>query len=329
MIGPVDLMLAFFLDLAIGDPLWLPHPVRMIGRAIVYMERLLRAYFREHETAAGILLVVSIVVPAGLLTFFVYKALLMLSADVLMIIGMALLVYLIATTIALRELIASAQRVIESVKDGALDAARKKLGMIVGRDTRELSEDGVLRATIETLAENLSDGIIAPVFYLVIGGLPLAIAYKAINTLDSMVGYKNETYVRFGWAAAKLDDIANYVPARVSGLFIAAAAFLHALVKDPGNALLTARRSFAVLWRDGRRHTSPNSGMPEAAMAGALGIRLGGPSTYSGILVKKPYIGDERSEDYLAAAQRAVTLVATASALFVITAMIVLGVRGA
>ncbi|MDP2158480.1 MAG: CobD/CbiB family cobalamin biosynthesis protein, partial [Nitrospirota bacterium] len=178
MIGPIELMLAFVLDLFIGDPAWLPHPVRIIGRGITYMETFLRAFFAARgEKAAGIFLVVLIVIPSAFLAFLLQKLLLQASQGILMIISKAVLVYLIGTTIALRELVVSAGRVISAIKAGILEEARVKLSMIVGRDTADLSEEGVLRATIETLAENLSDGVIAPLFYLALGGLPLAIAY--------------------------------------------------------------------------------------------------------------------------------------------------------
>ena len=226
MISPIELIAAFFLDLAIGDPRWLPHPVRIIGRGISIMENFLRRHFSENaEKTAGILLVISIVVPVGIIAFLLQKALLWSSLNLSLPVSMLVLVYLVSSTLALRGLRDSAELVIESVKDDAFEAARKKLSMIVGRDTDKLPPEGILRATIETLAENLSDGIVAPMFYLVIGGLPLAMAYKAVNTLDSMVGYKNKRYIRFGWASAKLDDIANYVPARITGIFIVMASF--------------------------------------------------------------------------------------------------------
>jgi adenosylcobinamide-phosphate synthase len=177
---------------------------------------------------------------------------------------------------------------------------------------------------VETLAENLSDGVIAPVFYYVIGGLPLAMAYKAINTLDSMVGYKNATYINFGWASARLDDIANYIPARLTGLLIVLSVFVAMLFKKGASARDAASRSFETMRRDGRNHTSPNSGVPEAAMAGALGIRMGGPSTYGGILVEKPYIGKNEREDYLAASEDAVRIAYVTSAFGVVIAAILL-----
>jgi adenosylcobinamide-phosphate synthase len=328
VIGPLELICAFFLDLAIGDPRWLPHPVRIIGTGITKMENILRGYYRaDDEKTAGVLLVISIVLPVLIITFLIQKALLTFSIDFFVIVSVVLLVYLISTTLALRELINAARLVIDAVQARNMEGARRNLAMIVGRDTDSLSEEGVLRATIETLAENLSDGFIAPLFYLVIGGLPLAMAYKAINTLDSMVGYKDERYLHFGWAAAKLDDAANYIPARISGMLIVIAVFLYFLFKDPYQAVRVARRSYSILCRDGRNHTSPNSGIPEAAMAGALGKKLGGPSTYGGVLVEKTGIGDDGAEDYRIVADRAVVLTTIASSVAVMIAVFIQSIR--
>lgn len=338
MISPIDLIFAFFLDLAIGDPRWLPHPVRMIGSAITRLENfLMRHAPKESERTAGIFLVAGIVLSVAVVTFLFHRLLLWSSADLLVITCTAFLVYLVSTTIAVRGLIDSARLVIESVQDCALEAARRKLSMIVGRDTAGLSEEGVLAATIETLAENLSDGIIAPVFYLVIGGLPLAMAYKAVNTLDSMVGYKNEKYIRFGWAAARLDDIANYIPARITGFLIVIATGILGIrdlgfgigkeKANPQPLIPNPMLSLRIMLRDGRNHSSPNSGIPEAAMAGALGVRLGGPSTYGGTVVEKPHIGDSLTTDYLIASRQAVALVSVSSVLAVMVAVVVLGTR--
>ncbi len=228
------------------------------------------------------------------------------------IIGMAAVIYLTATTIAVRGLITSAQAVIRPVKEGDLEKARHNLSMIVGRDTHNLSREDILKAAIETLSENLSDGFIAPLFYLLIGGLPLAMMYKAINTLDSMVGYNNGTYRHFGWASARLDDIANYIPARITGVLIVFATFTFMLFRDNVRMLTATRCSFITMLRDGKKHLSPNSGIPEAAMAGALGIRMGGPAVYGGVVVEKPYIGEsgvkEAGADYLTASERAITI---------------------
>ncbi len=329
MIGPSELLFAFFVDLAVGDPRWLPHPVRIIGKAISRSELFLRRHVSTSsgEKKAGIFLVVMVVVPSFLITLLIRKAIFLVSERSSVLLGTVLLVYLISTTIAARELINAAELVIESVKDGSLVSARRKLSMIVGRDTESLSEQGILKAVTETLAENLSDGVIAPLFYLALGGLPLAITYKAINTLDSMVAYKNDTYINFGWAAARLDDIANYIPARITGLLIVISVFITALLGRNHNPLSTAGRAFRIMRRDGRNHSSPNSGIPEAAMAGGLGIRMGGPSRYGGILVEKPYIGETEKEDYLSASEDAIMIVQAASAMGVGIAAILLSLR--
>ncbi|MBA3071871.1 MAG: cobalamin biosynthesis protein CobD, partial [Nitrospirae bacterium] len=232
-ISPVLLMLAFLLDLVIGDPRWLPHPVRIMGSAISKTETVLRKWemgskkWEVIEKFKGILLVTIIVVMTLVTTWFIVHILLSISSTshFLLLASYVLLVYLTSTAIAARELINSAEAVIKAVKNSNIKSARERLSMIVGRDTHNLTEKEILKATIESLAENLSDGIIAPVFYLVVGGLPLAMAYKAINTLDSMVGYKNDRYMRFGWAAARLDDIANYIPARITGILIVVVSF--------------------------------------------------------------------------------------------------------
>jgi adenosylcobinamide-phosphate synthase len=326
MMPLTNLICAFFLDLAIGDPNRLPHPVRIMGKYIDRMENFLRGHSSVNNgKKAGILLVISIVIPAIVITAFIQEALHWPSEGVFRIVGAIILVYLTATTLALHELITAAGLVIEAVRVGNMADARKNLSMIVGRDTHNLSEEKTLRATIETVAENLSDGFVAPLFYLVIGGLPLAMGYKAINTLDSMVGYRNERYIHFGWAAAKLDDAANYIPARMTGLLIVIAAFCYSLFKDPRTAASIARRAYFIMRRDGRNHSSPNSGVPEAAMAGALGVRLGGPSTYNGVLIVKSWIGDEAAAAYLIAADRTVVLATIGASVAVAIAVCILG----
>lgn len=328
MIAPSHLIGAFVLDLAIGDPRWLPHPVRMIGKGCEATERLLRVRLGGgHERAAGVLLVCAVVLPAAAIAFVAGLLLLSFSGRPAAFVGTLAFVYLVSTTLALRGLIGSARHVISAVRERKLQVARQRLAMIVGRDTDNLGEEAILRATIETLAENLSDGFVAPLLYLVVGGLPLAIAYKAVNTLDSMVGYKNARYIRFGWAAARLDDAANYIPARITGLILAPAAFCCALAGGAPGALSAARRSFAIMRRDGRKHTSPNSGIPESAMAGALGVRLGGPSTYGGVMVEKPYIGDSGVAATLRSAECALALAACAATITVVLALACLSLR--
>lgn len=330
-VNPYIFILALLLDAAIGDPRWLPHPVRITGRAICIVEAHLRNYFKtpRSEKFAGIILAIMIITPVFFITFFICGIAENLSGTAASFMGGAMLVYLASTTIAARELVSSAASVIQHVKAGNIKDARLCLSMIVGRDTHDLSDRGVLRAAIETLAENLSDGVIAPVFYMAVGGIPLAVAYKAVNTLDSMVGYKNGKYMNFGWASAKLDDIANYIPARITGILIVLAVFIFSLFKKP---LSVAGNALTVMLRDGRKHTSPNSGFPEAAMAGALGIRVGGPSTYGGIQVKKPYIGDLKTgagaEDYTAASENALAIVRIASLLSFGIATAILYIKG-
>ncbi|MDP3260655.1 MAG: adenosylcobinamide-phosphate synthase CbiB [Thermodesulfovibrionales bacterium] len=335
-ISPALLMLAFLLDLVIGDPRRLPHPVRIMGSAISRTEIYLRKWkvgskkWEVLEKFKGIFLVTTIVGMTFIVTWFVVHILLRMSltSHFMLLTSYLLLIYLTSTTIAVRELINSARAVIEAVTNSNIESARERLSMIVGRDTHALTEKEILKATMESLAENLSDGVIAPVFYLVVGGLPLAMAYKAINTLDSMVGYKNDKYIHFGWAAARLDDIANYIPARITGWLIVASAFLVTLFKNTRHSLLVNRHSLRTMLRDGRKHLSPNSGMPEAAMAGALGIRMGGPSAYGGIVIEKPYIGNVRTEDYSRASEQAITIVKASSVLGIATAIAVLFLKG-
>jgi adenosylcobinamide-phosphate synthase len=286
-ISAIVIAAAFALDLAFGDPRWLPHPVRGIGWMIQKGEDLLlRPSFGDGgKKLAGVALVVLIVLPVYFVTHFFVQTAFEISFYVGNIFS-ALLAY---TTLAARGLADAAGAVLVRLEAGDINSARTELSMIVGRDTADLDEKEIVRAVVETVAENASDGVVAPLFYLAIGGPALALAYKAVNTLDSMVGYKNEKYRYFGWASARLDDVANYFPARLTGLLLALST---ALVT---RSLIAARFSLVTMLRDGRNHTSPNSGYPEAAMAGALGLRLGGPSTYGGRLVAKPYLGEARN----------------------------------
>ncbi len=302
------LVCACLLDYAIGDPRWLPHPVRLIGAAIARGESLLRRVARPpgSERAAGALLAVAVVLLTYFITLSVQEFALGIADDTSMsgaltILGFALLILLAAATLALRGLVDAALLVIHDLQRGDLQRARQNLSMIVGRDTAALPEESCAKATIETLAENLSDGVIAPLFYFAIGGLPLAMAYKAVNTLDSMIGYRNDRYRYFGWAAARLDDSANYIPARIAGVLIAIVSLFMKTV--------SGRNAWHLMMRDGRNHLSPNSGTPEAAIAGALGIQLGGPSTYEGAVVSKPSIGDAASAIDVEKAFRAVAII--------------------
>ncbi|MDH3347267.1 MAG: adenosylcobinamide-phosphate synthase CbiB [Desulfobulbaceae bacterium] len=291
----IGLWLAVFLDLLLGDPRWLPHPIRLIGSLCGYSEKTFRSLIKS-ERLAGIGAVFMVLgATVGVLVSMFY-ALSLFSAALSSFVAVVLLY----TSIALRDLAGHAS-VVRSALAGEgtdrLDLARQKVGMMVGRDPSVLDEQGVVRACVESVAENMSDGVIAPLFWafgsaMVVGegiwALPVAagaaMVYKAVNTMDSMFGYKNERYLYFGRFAARLDDVVNYLPARLTSLFIILAApFVGASI----------RGAFAITQRDHHRHASPNAGYPEAAMAGALGVRLGGANVYFGKMVQKPNIGDE------------------------------------
>ncbi len=283
---------AFLLDAAIGDPHWLPHPVRCIGQMIGTVERGLRKFQRtpRAERCAGVALVLATVLTVYGLSWLLIR----ISARISPFLWFLLSLIMAYTVLAARSLADGARSVLARLEAGELPAARRELSMIVGRDTESLTESEIVRAAVETVAENASDGVIAPLFYLALGGPALALAYKAVNTLDSMVGYKNERYRYFGWAAARLDDIVNYIPARITAVLICFSAGI--LRRPRGKEAFGPKHAFTDAWRimlrDGRSHPSPNSGYPEAAVAGALGVKLGGASTYSGVISAKPFIGE-------------------------------------
>ena len=276
------LLLGFCLDLILGDPHWLPHPVRAMGALIAGLERPLRAVFpktpRGEIIAGGFLVVLTVGVSTG-----TAAALLWLCGQIHPYLAFAaetLLCYQLLATRALRD---ESLKVYLALRDGALDDARKAVSMIVGRDTDRLDETGVAKAAVETVAENASDGVIAPLLFLAVGGVPLGTLYKAVNTMDSMVGYKNDRYLYFGRAAARLDDLMNFLPARLSGVLLCLAA---------GPAGFDGKHAWRIFQRDRKKHKSPNSAHTEAAAAGALHVELAGSSHYFGRLVEKPSIGD-------------------------------------
>ena len=280
---PLAIVSAYLLDLALGDPRWLPHPVRGIGKLITFLEKGLRTGQKKYILRLqGILLTIIVV---GGCTFGAWAILNSLKR-INSVLEIIIWIFLAYTSLAIKDLFIHAKKVLEKVEDNDIEEARRKLSFIVGRDTKRLSRKEIIAATIESIAENANDGIIAPLFYLILGGPTLAIAYKAVNTLDSMVGYRNERYIDFGWFPAKLDDVVNFVPARIAGFLIVISSFI--LSKDFGS-------SFRTMFRDGRKHSSPNSGVPEAAMAGALGIRLGGLSIYGGRVCARPFIGESKN----------------------------------
>lgn len=272
----------FILDLIFGDPHWLPHPICLIGNLIGFLEKNLRRLLAPGKTAlllGGALMVVIVLS----LSFAVPYALLMLAEQVSPWLRFALetvMFYQIFATKCLRD---ESMKVYTALHNNDLEDARVKLSWIVGRDTNELTAEEVTKGAVETVAENTADGIIAPMFYMFIGGAPLAFLYKGINTMDSMVGYKNDKFLYFGRCAAKLDDVANFIPARITGiLMILASYFLN----------MNAAGAWKIFWRDRYNHLSPNSAMTESVTAGALNIQLGGDHYYFGKLVHKDTIGD-------------------------------------
>ncbi|BCV21187.1 adenosylcobinamide-phosphate synthase CbiB [Moorella sp. Hama-1] len=295
------LLLALLLDLLVGDPPWLIHPTQVMGAGISSLERLLW----RPGARPGYLLVAGGVLAAIIIgtTWMVTEALLVLTGRAGYWAELLLAGWLLATTIAPRGLAGAGRNLSRTLKAGDLEKARRQVGLIVGRDTAHLTVAGVTRATVETIAENTSDGIIAPLFYFFLGGVPLAMAYRAVNTLDSMLGYKNQRYLHFGRVAARVDDLANYFPARLTGLAICGAALLAG----------QGRRAWRTMLRDARQHPSPNSGYPEAAMAGALGIRLGGLNYYGGVPTQRPFIGEALRELEPADIDRAISLMAGAT----------------
>lgn len=260
----------------------MPHPVIFMGKAISRLEKWLRRRLPQTpkgERTGGIILAITL--PVG--TLLISGGLCWLFWWIHPRLGLALQILWCWQALAMRCLAKESRNVYRALKTEGLDAGRTAVARIVGRDTAALSEEGVIKATVETVAENFSDGVLAPMIYMLIGGAPLALAYKAINTMDSMVGYKNETYLYFGRAAAKLDDAANYLPSRIAALLWILSAPLAG-----GNL----KNAWKIWRRDRRNHASPNSAQTESACAGSLGVQLAGPASYFGKLVEKPYIGD-------------------------------------
>lgn len=273
-------LLALVMDCLIGDPRSRMHPVVLIGNLISFLEGILLHLdaSKESKRLAGLVLVVVVLS----ITYTVLWGLMLLLASLhpwAYYLGGALL---LSFTISPHSLAQAGQEIYQYLITGNLDQARYKVGWIVGRDTQELDVSEVTRGTVETIAENIVDGIISPLFYFLIGGVPLAFLYRSVNTLDSMVGYKNAKYGDFGMVAARVDDVFNYIPARITGLLLILAAFL---------LNYNVRGTLSSMWRDAKKHPSPNSGFPEAGVAGALGIQLGGLNYYGGIPSKRAYMG--------------------------------------
>jgi adenosylcobinamide-phosphate synthase len=275
---------AYALDRLLGDPRWLPHPVVGMGKAITAIEAAIRRLVppRRYRMAG---LALPLLVACG--SFALTWAALRLLAMVNPWLAAAAEAALIATTIAAKGLRDAGMEVCGHLRRGDLPAARRSLSMIVGRDTADLQSPDIVRGAVETVAENIVDAVVSPLFFALIGGAPLAMAYRAVNTLDSMVGYKNDKYIHLGWASARLDDIANYIPARLTALMLLAASWC---------LRLDAKGAWNAVRRDASGHPSPNSGYPEAAVAGALGVRLGGENSYHGVTSFRAYMGDKKRE---------------------------------
>jgi len=298
----------FILDAILGDPVWLYHPVRIIGKWIEILEKFLRSLFGEGERqllAAGVVLWFSVSMAA----FAVPRFLLLAAGSIHPAFAFALETFWCYQILAAKSLKVESRKVYDRLVEEDLPGARKAVSMIVGRDTQNLTAEGVIKAAVETVAENTSDGVIAPLLFLLLGGAPLGFFYKAVNTMDSMVGYKNERYLYFGRYAARMDDVLNYIPARISAVLMVVSAFLlgirkkkrdgtgaqkeEGLVKCSGFTGYDGRQAWRIFCRDRMRHASPNSAQTEAACAGALGIQLAGDAWYFGKLHHKETLGDD------------------------------------
>ncbi|AQU85152.1 MULTISPECIES: adenosylcobinamide-phosphate synthase CbiB [unclassified Halomonas] len=276
---------AIVIDLIVGDPRSLPHPVVLIGRFISAFERLWNRGTAQQRRVSGFLLMIIVVGGVWGISWLLLASLARLNP------GLALIaeLWLLSTTLAIKGLGDAAHAVIKPLTQGDLAASRKALGMIVGRDTQNLDEAEITRGTVETVAENTVDGITAPLFFALIGGAPLALAYKAVNTLDSMVGYKNQRYADFGFASAKLDDVANWIPARLTVLCLWLAGLL---LSASGVVSLRWKGALRGTLQDAPHHPSPNAGWPEAMVARLLGVQLGGTNFYQGVVSYRATLGE-------------------------------------
>ncbi|MFH0771550.1 MAG: adenosylcobinamide-phosphate synthase CbiB [Candidatus Omnitrophota bacterium] len=310
----LSIIAAYILDLIFGDPRWFPHPVKIIGWFAKKLETLL---INEtfNKRISGVLFLFIIVFSVFFVTFCIVK----IAESVNLYLGMAISAIFIYTSLSVKDLRLESMKVFEKLRVDDLPSTRQKLSLIVGRDTASLDRREIIRATIETVAESVVDGIISPLFFAFAGGAPLAMAYKAVNTLDSMVGYKNERYKDFGWASAKVDDFVNFIPARIAGLLLPVAGWLSGF-----NGL----KSWHIVLRDGAKNPSPNSGIPEAAVAGALEIRLGGLNFYNSLPVFKPFIGDKLQLLDVKHIEDSIKIAYVSSGLFVTTGIFLLWLTG-
>jgi adenosylcobinamide-phosphate synthase len=300
------ILISYIADFLFGDPQWFPHPVRLMGRLISFFERTFNG--SAHKTIqrfCGVFTAFGVIVISGICAYTIIE----LAMKLHPVSGKIAWIFLAYTTLATKDLVVHARAVQEMLAIKDIKEARKRLSLMVGRDTQELSQDEIIRATIETVAESTNDGIVAPLFYLFLGGPVLAVSFKAISTLDSMIGYKDERYLYFGWCAAKIDDVANFIPARITGLLIPIAALFCG--KD-------FMESFRIMVRDGKKQNSPNSAVSEAAMAGVLGMQLGGTCSYSGRVVEHPYLGEQQRPMSMTLIKEAITISIATSLLMLV-----------
>ncbi len=286
LITTVIIPAAFVADLIFGDPVSIPHPVVIIGKLISYLEKKLRAIFSSTERGeffAGLVMAKSVMLLTLSVSLLISSLLLRISP---ILFGLVQL-WWCWQCLAVKSLSSEGKNIYRSLKSGSLEDSRAAVARVVGRDTSGLKREEIIKAAIETIAENFTDGVVAPMMYMSVFGAPLALMYKAVNTMDSMVGYKNEKYLFFGRVAAKIDDFFNYLPARTAAII---------WILSSGMAGFSMRDAYGVWKRDRRKHASPNSAQTEAACAGALGIRLAGPACYFGKYYDKQYIGDNKRE---------------------------------
>ena len=285
-ISLVALVMGYILDLIFGDPYWMPHPVRFIGNLISILEKVIRRFMpktKRGEYIGGIILTVMVVS----ISMVIPLVIILMAKSINTYLALTVETFMCYQILATKSLKVESMKVYDELEKNDLPSARKAVSMIVGRDTKDLTFSGVAKAAVETVAENTSDGIIAPMIFIAIGGAPMGFFYKAINTMDSMVGYKNEKYMNFGRFAAKLDDVVNYLPARISAYEMILSSFF--LRYDYKNA-------FKIYKRDRYNHASPNSAQTESVCAGALDVQLAGNAYYFGKLYEKPTIGDDIRE---------------------------------
>ena len=305
------MILGYIMDLVFGDPYWFPHPVRFIGKLISKTEKFIRKHAKSEESLKywGILMWLVPVVTTALVTTFIVKI-----ASFNKYVEIFVSAFIIYTTLSTKCLKDEATKIYKVLETGDIKKSRVQLSYIVGRDTTNLSQSEIIRATVETVAENTVDGTISPMFYGFLFGPVGAMTYKAINTLDSMVGYKNDKYLNLGCVSAKLDDVANFIPARLTAIFMPLGAFLCGM-----NGI----NSFKIAIRDRKNHKSPNCAFAEGAAAGAIGVQLGGTNIYFGQEVYKPTIGDKKREleNYDIVRMNKLMYATTANALLILSAL--------